>query len=227
MSGADAAERDPAAPKATTPRLAAEARRIQILDQAAIFFAEHGFTAQTRALAEACGVAQRLLYRYFPSKSVLIEEVYRREILAPFRAVWVATLEDRSLPMETRLSRFYADYFERVLTRRWLRLFLFASLDAEAELVPNYIQSIVMRLTRTIAAEAAHEQGLRLPADAALVHEIGWVLHGTVSHYAIRRHLYRASRGVAPDAVLALHIRSFLAGLPALLDTSKDAHVVG
>lgn len=227
MSGADAAERDLTAPKATTPRLAAEARRVQILDQAAIFFAEHGFTAQTRALAEACGVAQRLLYRYFPSKSVLIEEVYRREILAPFRAVWVATLEDRSLPMETRLSRFYADYFERVLTRRWLRLFLFASLDAEAELVPNYIQSIVMRLTRTIAAEAAHEQGLRLPADAALVHEIGWVLHGTVSHYAIRRHLYRASRGVAPDAVLALHIRSFLAGLPALLDASKGAHVVG
>ena len=217
MSGADTVKRDPTASKITTPRLAAEARRVQILDQAAIFFAEHGFTAQTRALADACGIAQRLLYRYFPSKSVLIEEVYQREILAPFRAVWVTTLEDRSLAMETRLSRFYAAYFETVLTRRWLRLFLFASLDAEAELVPNYIQSIVVRLTRTIAAEAAHEQGLRLPADGALVDEIGW---------AIRRHLYRASRGVCADAVLTLHIRSFLAGLPALLEPYGPAHVV-
>lgn len=227
MSGADTLEPDPTTSKITTTRLSAPARRRQILDQAAIFFAEHGFTAQTRALAEACGIAQRLLYRYFPSKSVLIEEVYRREILAPFRAVWLTILEDRSLAMETRLSRFYADYVETVLTRRWLRLFLFASLDAEAELVPNYIGSIVLRLTRTIAAEAAYEQGLRLPADEALVHEIGWVLHGTVSHYAIRRHLYRADRGVAPDAVLALHIRSFLAGLPALLDPAAPADVVG
>lgn len=220
MSGAGSIDRDRVAPKAATPRLSAEARRVQILDQAAIFFSEHGFTAQTRALADACGVAQRLLYRYFPSKGVLIDEVYQREILAPFRAVWVATLQDRSLAVETRLSRFYADYLETVLTRRWLRLFLFASLDAEAELAPNYIQSIVVRLTRTIAEEAAHEQGLRLPADEALVHEIGWVLHGTVSHYAIRRHLYGASRGLPSDAILALHIRSFLAGLPALLETA-------
>lgn len=63
MSGADTVDRDPAASK-MTPRLPAEARRVQILDQAAIFFAEHGFTAQTRAIADACGIAQRLLDRW-------------------------------------------------------------------------------------------------------------------------------------------------------------------
>ena len=82
----------------------AEERRAQILAQAYKFFSEYGLTAQTRALAEACGVSQRLLYSFFPSKAALLEEVYRSEIAGSFKAIWFAELNDRSIPVEQRLN---------------------------------------------------------------------------------------------------------------------------
>jgi len=216
------AERE-TAPRAKRPvgesgaaRMPKDQRRAQILEKAAEFFAEYGLTAQTRGLAEACGISQRLLYRFFPTKAALIEEVYRSEIVGPFKAVWFAQLADRSKPVEARLLAFYRDYYQGVLTRRWLRLFLYASL-AEIDMAPSYISAIVTQLLEIILEEAAHEQGLALPGNRSLGHEIAWTLHGAVSHLAIRRHLYHVETPLPPDEVVALHVRSFLGGLPALL----------
>jgi AcrR family transcriptional regulator len=195
-------------------------RKAMILARASDFFAEYGLTAQTRALANACGVAQRLLYRYFPSKAALVAEVYEEAIVAPFKAVWLVQLKDRSQPFEQRLAQFYQNYSDAVLTRKWLRLFLYASL-AEARMAPDYIQAIIIEMLETIALEAAADQRVELPRDAALLHEIAWVLHGAVSHYAIRRHLYAASQSVAEDRVLALHIRCFLSGFAATVADAR------
>ncbi|MGH6885244.1 MAG: TetR/AcrR family transcriptional regulator, partial [Geminicoccales bacterium] len=159
-------------------------RRQQILENAAEFFAEHGLTGQTRSLAQACGISQRLLYRFFPSKAALIDQVYEDAILGPFEAVWLARLSDRRHAVEHRLNAFYRDYFETVLTRRWFRLFLYASL-AESSMAPRYIAAIIMRLLETIVEEVAHEQGVRLPDEKPLRHELGWTLHGAISHLAI------------------------------------------
>ena len=63
---------------AVVARMAPADRKAMILSRATEFFAEYGLTAQTRALATACGVAQRLLYRYFPSKAALLDEVYQQ-----------------------------------------------------------------------------------------------------------------------------------------------------
>ncbi len=187
-----------------------------ILKRAVDFFAEYGLTAQTRALAEACGVAQRLLYRYFPSKAALVGEVYREGILSPFKAVWLVQLKDRTRPFEERLTAFYKDYYEQVLTRRWLRLFMYASL-ADARMAPDYIQAIIKEMLETIVGEAAADQGVTLPLDRALLHEVGWVLHGAVSHFAIRRHLYEASQSLPAKHILALHIRAFLDSFPTVV----------
>jgi AcrR family transcriptional regulator len=203
------------------PRLPPAQRKAMILARATEFFAEYGLTAQTRALAEACGIAQRLLYRYFPSKAALLAEVYEAAIIAPFKAVWLVQLKDRSQPLEKRLNTFYRNYVSAVLTRKWLRLFLYASL-AEARMAPDYIQAIIMEMLETIVAEAAHEQRVTVPRDRALVHEIGWVLHGAVSHFAIRRHLYDASQAIAEERVLALHIRAFLAGFAATMAQARS-----
>lgn len=197
-------------------RLRYAERRRQILDKAAEFFAEHGLAGQTRSLAQACGISQRLLYRFFPSKAALIDEVYEEAILGPFKAAWLVRLADRSEPVEQRLNAFYRDYFETVLTRRWLRLFLYSSL-ANRSMAPSYNVAVVMPLLERIVEEVAHEQGLRLPDDKPLRHELGWTLHGAVSHLAIRKHLYHASRSVAAQAVIALHVRSFLGGFAAML----------
>lgn len=202
--------------KAAPLRLPREERRAQLLAQAYQFFSEYGLTAQTRALADSCGVSQRLLYSFFPSKAALIEEVYRSEIAGSFKAIWFSDLKDRSVSVEQRLTRFYCEYYDSVTTRRWLRMFLYASL-AEVAIAPAYIAAIVTNMLEIIVTESAFEQGLKVPADAAQLQEVGWILHGAVSHLAIRRHVYANTNPMAARDVIVMHIRSFLGGLGAVL----------
>jgi AcrR family transcriptional regulator len=211
----------PARPKTPIPRLPADQRKALILARASDFFAEYGLTAQTRPLAAACGVTQRLLYRYFPSKAALLAAVYGDAIVAPFKAVWLVQMKDRRQPLEGRLFALYRSYYREVLTRKWLRLFLYASL-AEVTMAPDYNQAIVLEMLETVVAETAREQGLAVPRQRKTVHEIGWILHGAVVHFAIRRHLYGTSQEADEDSVLRLQVRSFIAGFAAALDAAKS-----
>lgn len=201
-----------------TVRMPAAERREQILKKAFEFFSEYGLTAQTRALAESCGVSQRLLYSIFPNKSALINAVYETGIAGVFKAVWFVQLQDRSKPIEQRLKDFYCEYYDTVLTRSWMRLFLYASL-AEVEMAPTYIASIIKHLLDTIMKEALHEAGLTCPPNQAQaeIQEICWILHGAVSHLAIRRHIYRDQTDIKVDKVIALQVHSFLAGLKSIV----------
>jgi len=205
-----------AAPGPGAGRMPFNERRAQILAVATEFFAENGLTAQTRQLAEQCGISQRLLYRFFPTKEDLVREVYNQEILGAFKAVWFVDLQDRAQPIEARLERFYGDYIQSTLTRKWLRLFLYASL-AEANMAPDYISAIITQLLEVVMREAAFEKGVDLPDNRAAQHEMGWTLHGAISHYAIRRHLYRSSHSLSEEQVVAMHVRMFLAGFEDML----------
>ena len=201
-------------------RIPLRERRERILAMASEFFAEYGLTAQTRALADACGISQRLLYRCFPSKGALIQEVYRRDIAGPFQATWLARLEDRSRPVAERLNEFYREYYGAVLTRRWLRLFLYASL-AEIDMAPSYIAEVITRMLEVIVEEACAERGVRPPARRELRHELGWLLHGAVTHLAIRRHIYANTNPTPVEAVIAMHVELFLAGVAAVLPARR------
>ena len=214
--GRDRGSSSKAGPAAGSKRLPHAERRAQILATAAEFFAENGLTAQTRALANECGVSQRLLYRFFPAKEDLLEAVYKEEILGPFKMSWFAGLQDRSRPAEERLIRFYQEYMDAVLTRRWLRLFLYASL-AEAGMAPEYISTVITQLMEVLVREVADEKGLSLPDDTAALHEMGWTLHGAIPHYAIRRHLYHTSQVLPEDKVIAMHVRTFIAGFESMV----------
>lgn len=202
-------------------RLPHAERKAKILETATEFFAENGLTGQTRRLADECGISQRLLYRFFPTKEDLLAEVYRQEILGVFKAVWFADLQDRSKPVEQRLTEFYNDYLKTTLTRKWLRLFLYASLS-EASMAPDYIASVVTQLLEVIMREVAHEQGVELPDDRAAIYEMAWTLHGSISHYAIRRHLYQASNILPEDRVVAMQVRMFLAGFGPMIGEYSD-----
>lgn len=201
-----------------TTRMPAHERRAQIQAKAFEFFSEYGLTAQTRALADACGVSQRLLYSAFPNKGALINAVYDAEIAGPFKAIWFVQLRDRKLPLAQRLQRFYAEYYDTILTRRWLRLFLYASL-AEAEMAPTYIADIIRNLLDVIVEEAAFDAGLSAPEHPEMRRELGWVLHGNISHLAIRRHIYRDGTTLAVENVIAMHVTAFLAGVPGMIAT--------
>jgi AcrR family transcriptional regulator len=208
--------------KAPVPRLRPAERRAQILAAASTFFSEHGLGAQTRAIAEACGVTQRLLYRYFPSKAALLSAVYDEQIVAPFKAVWIVKLKDRSVPVQQRIEEFYEDYFASVLTRHWLRLFMHASLS-DSGMAPNYINAIIKQLLLVIAEEVAFERKVELPSDTPQVLEIAWILHGTVSHLAIRRHLYGADQSVRDQDVLRIQVASFIGGFADACNAASTA----
>ena len=200
-----------------TARMPMAERRAQILSKAFEYFSENGVNGQTRALAEACGVSQRLLYSVFPNKAALLAAVYEAEIAGPIKAVWFVLLKDRSRTVEERVTEFYREYYDMILTRRWLRLFLHASLSEDINMASTYIARIVTNLLEMMVDEAAHEAGLRSPDDPALKQEIGWTLHGAVSHLAIRRHIYHGANPKDPKEVITLHVKTFLAGLKAVL----------
>jgi len=198
-----------------TTRMPAKERRAQILEKAFDFFSENGLTAQTRALADACGVSQRLLYSVFPSKANLISAVYEAEIAGPFKAIWFVQLRDRQVPLEERLVQFYRAYYDTILTRRWLRLFIYSSL-AEVEIAPTYIAEVIRNLLQIITEEAAFEAGIEAPTNPALMQEIGWVLHGNISHLGIRRQVYGDATSIPVETVIGMHVAAFLAGIPVL-----------
>lgn len=199
-----------------TRRMPQAERRASILKKAYEFFSEHGITAQTRALADACGVSQRLLYSVFPNKAALLNAVYESEIEGPIKALWFVLLKDRSKSVEQRVTEFYHDYYDCILTRRWLRLFLYASMS-KGTMAQTYISKVVAQLLDIIIDEAALEAGLRSPDDPALKHEIAWFLHGAISHLAIRRHIYEDTTPLDAKTVITLQVKTFLGGLPALL----------
>ncbi|EHP43477.1 TetR family transcriptional regulator [Cupriavidus basilensis OR16] len=208
--------------KAAPQRLPRAERQARVLAKAAEYFAEHGLNAQTRAIADACGISQRLLYSLFPSKAALIDEVYKREIVGTFKAIWFVQLKDRSVPIESRLNSFYREYYDTLLTRRWLRLFLYSSLE-DLQLAPAYTNAVVTHALEIIVTETAHELGRSVPSDPGQLTELGWLLHGAVSHLAIRRRIYSNDNTTPFDAVIAMHVRAFLASMSSLLPALEPA----
>jgi AcrR family transcriptional regulator len=205
-----------------TQRLPRAERQALVLAKAADYFAEHGLDAQTRAIAQVCGVSQRLLYSLFPSKAALIEEVYNREIAGIFKAIWFVGLKDRSVPLEARLIAFYRDYYETLLTRRWLRLFLYSSL-AGLQMAPTYSNAVVAHALEIVVTEAAHDTGRAVPPTTDELTEVGWILHGAVSHLAIRRRIYVNDNAMPAEDVIAMTVRAFLASIPTLLPPLPSA----
>lgn len=66
-------------------RMTAEERRVAIIKAAIPIFAENGFNgAFVRDIASAAGISEALIYRHFPSKEALYEELldYTRSMLA-------------------------------------------------------------------------------------------------------------------------------------------------
>src|SRR5437016_3491322 len=69
-------------------RLNPHERERQIVQGAVNFFAEVGFSGQTRELAKRLGITQGLLYRYFPSKEALLDRVYQEVFEAKWNPEW-------------------------------------------------------------------------------------------------------------------------------------------
>ena len=166
--------------------MTAKDREDSILRGATAYFAENGLNAGTIELARRLGIAQALLYRYFPTKEALIERVFEG-MAQHWKPGWEALLEDTSIPARERLKLFYVDYAASVLSYEHVRLFLFSGLTKNSYNA-RYYELIADRILRRVAMALRIEygRGRRGPVTPEEL-ELAQSLHAAVYHVAFRR----------------------------------------
>jgi len=193
-------------------RLPPQERKAQFINKAIEFFSQEGFDSSTRQLAAKLNVTQPLLYRYFPSKDDLINQVYEAVYIGRWDENWDKLLRDQSKSLEERLNIFYQKYTTKVFEDKWLRIFLFSGLKG-IEINKRYLKFVQENVIQVIGDQylkAYKPQQLRLTDREQ---EIIWVTHGSLIYYGIRKHVYGS--GVYSDTfdIIESSIRGMLAQL--------------
>ncbi|HEY1503928.1 MAG TPA: TetR/AcrR family transcriptional regulator [Stellaceae bacterium] len=199
--------------------MAPQDRERLILDNALRFFAERGLAGETRELARRLGVTQSLIYRYFPSKDVLIERVYEKWFTEYWSPAWADWIGERRLNFEERLLAFYRDYVRLCHNYEWVRLFAFSGLDG----LPHhgrYVERNRAEIFPRIAAELRHDHGLPGFDEIPLTefeHDLIWSLHATQFYFGQRRWLFGLSTHRDVHEVVATRVHGFITAAPALI----------
>uniref|UniRef100_B0T6N9 Transcriptional regulator, TetR family n=1 Tax=Caulobacter sp. (strain K31) TaxID=366602 RepID=B0T6N9_CAUSK len=203
----------------TRRRLAPADREQQIVEKAIAVFAENGFSASTRDLAEALGVTQPLLYRYFATKEDLVERVYEEVFFRPWNNDWEKWLTDRGTPLGDRLRHYLKDYAQFIMRSNLVRLHMFAGL-AHSPLVHRFIDNLRETHFKVIAQELRHEFGIRHPAspdEEADEIELVWATHSTVFYMGVRQWIYGLPAPKDINRTIDMLVDSFLVGAPGAL----------
>lgn len=198
-------------------RLDPAVRRQQILDAAISYFAEAGFSVQTRELARRLGVSQPLLYRYFPSKNDLINAVFDVVFMRQWDDNWIAQLHDRTVPLDQRLFRFYTQYAAATYRPDWIRIYMYAGLGG-LDLNRKYLGLVRTRLLTAMCEEFRHAfvpepQRRHLPEVSPREIELAWTLHGSMFYWAVRQNIFKVDTPVSFDQRTRDAIVVFLAGV--------------
>lgn len=197
---------------------AAERERF-IVDEAIRFFAEQGFGGQTREFAKRMGITHSAIYRHFPSKEALIERVYEEIYLSRWSPSWAGLIRDRSLPLQTRLTRFYLEYVERVFEYNWVRIFVFSGLKS-FDITKRYLEIVRKEIIEPACGEMRHELKLPPVEQVKLSErevEMFWGLHGRIFYMAIRRFVYQTPTPTELNDVVTDAVRVFFDGSKGLM----------
>jgi AcrR family transcriptional regulator len=194
-------------------RLSPADRERQIIEGAIAYFAETGFSGQTRELSKRLGITQPLLYRYFENKQALVDRVYETVFAGRWDPSWITLLQDREQPLRERLVEFYRRYSEATYRPEWIRIYMHAGLSSPT-LNRKYIQLVRRELLPVIARELRHECGLAETDTPVCEEEIEfvWNLHGGMFYQALRRHVYRTRINVDFMTHVGYAVDTFLAG---------------
>jgi AcrR family transcriptional regulator len=204
-------------------RLSPEDRRKDFIRKATEFFADEGFNGGTRELARRLGVTQPLLYRYFPSKDDLIEEVYRTVYLEPLESGWEKRLTDRSRPIRERLQQFYNAYTDVIFTRTWLRIYLYSGLKG-LDINRSYVRVVGDKILTRIIKECRFEAGLSTRAKPTPSEiEMAWVFHSGIFYYGVRKYIYESPVLKSKEDMIAAALDVYLAGFAKVFASGKDA----
>jgi AcrR family transcriptional regulator len=213
--GARAAKTAPAPRR----RLKREEREQQIVAEAVRYFADVGFSGDTRELARRLHITQPLLFRYFPSKETLIERVFQEVSTSRWSDSWAEMLADRSVPLKARLLAFYKDYSRIILTREWVRILLYSGLRGQ-DLNRKYLRRVRERIYVPILAQLREHLGLPTLAKSApkaLEIEAVRVLNEKIFYYGVRKWVHHAPVPEDIDAVIEADVTAFLDGVPGYI----------
>lgn len=213
-AGGDTRSRRKPVKKPPSRRLSPADREQQIVSEAVRFFAEVGFSGQTRELAKRLGITQPLLYRYFPTKRDLIDRVFGEIYLNRLDPAWSELLADRSRPLAERLVEFYLLYAEATHTYEWIRIYMFSALAGE-DLNRRYTAIAEDSILKPICVELRHHCGLPGPdvePISALELEQVWIMHGGLFYYAVRKHIYQSEVAEDYAAVVSRAVAVMLDG---------------
>ena len=123
---------------------------------------------------------------------------------------WDALLVDRSIPLEKRLSRFYAEYRGRVKrseARLWTRAGLLGMHG------PKFSRRLEKRILVPVARELWHEAGVKSKRPVSRKEiELVQMLHGAIAFPHTRRYIFDMNvYGRLPELV-AMMVRVWLPG---------------
>ncbi len=201
-----------------------ELRTRMILEAATNYFAEHGFTAQIKDLAQQIGVSEALIFRYFGTKQNLIEEVYHSVFLERWSGEWEIGLQDRSRPLRDRLEAFYLSYLEAVDDPRWIRVSVLAGL-AGHDIIKRYVQTHVDHLLEAITRELSAEWKVpEREGDTTPDLELAWHLHSTFIYFLIRKHIHRVRVSDDRAKLVSQVVENFLEGCRSSLKPTRSRH---
>ena len=127
-----------------------------------------------------------------------------------WRPEWEALLVDRSIPLEKRLSRFYAEYrgkIKRSEARLWTRAGLLGMHG------PKFSRTLEKRILVPVARELRREAGVksRRPVSRKEI-ELVQMLHGAIAFPHTRRYIFDMNvYGRLPELVVMM-VRVWLPG---------------
>jgi AcrR family transcriptional regulator len=206
---------------ASTPRrrMKRADRERQIVEEAVRYFSEVGFTGETRELARRLQITQPALFKYFETKDALIERVYQHVYVNRWNPGWQALLTDRSIPLKQRMLAFYKDYAQAILSREWIRLFMFSGLK-DAAINQRYLRLVRDRVFVPICVELrAHLQLPNVKQQPLTEIEIELVraLNEKIFYLGVRKWIYQTP---VPDNALDIveaEVEAFFEGVPRVV----------
>ncbi len=180
-------------------------RRAQILEGASAFFAEHGLAGKTRELSAGLGITQPLLYRYFTSKQLLLDTVFEELFVKRWDPGWKDLIQDSARPLRERIAVFYAQFDERLLTRQWVRLFVFSGLGGYPY-NKRVFRKLMTDIFRPLGVELRRLHGLHAVQASDITRqeiEMIWELHGVIFYHRMRQHVYGVKVHTRIDEVIS------------------------
>jgi AcrR family transcriptional regulator len=185
-----------------------ESKRIgaKIIAAAARLYAEHGFDVPLSRIARAARVPEARLRRI----GNLREQVLAQLFAGRWKPEWDSLLIDRRLPLEERLTRFYAQYrgkIERGEARLWTRAGLLGMHG------PRFSRTLEKRILVPVARELRHEAGVRSKrAVSGCEIELVQMLHGAIAFPHTRSYIFDMDVHGRLPGLIAMMVRVWLPG---------------